>query len=118
MQGSLRSFESRRTSGIRVVVLVALLGLVADHALGAAPIRIETKKAETPAGPVVNGLTLSLSASKSETFMQRDGKNAEAVALKLTITNVSEGPIKFNAFDFPMSRIKSEVKAPDADSVR
>ena len=54
----------------------------------------EAKKEEPAAGPTVNGLKLSLSADKAETVMKPDGKNAEPVALKLTITNVSDKPMR------------------------
>src|ERR1017187_7370875 len=93
------------------VALIACFGLVL--ATGAEQPKTETKKKEQAAGPVVNGLQLSLSADKTETIL--DGK---PVALKLTFTNVSDKSIKFNAFDFSWSRIKGEVKAMPADSVK
>ena len=95
------------------VALIACLGFVL--ATGAEQPENEAKKKE-PAGPVVNGLQLRLSADKTETLISKDGKTA--VALKLTFTNVSEKAIKFNAFDVHLSRIKGEVKAMPADSVK
>jgi len=38
------------------------------------------------AGPVVNGLQLTLSADKMETLISKDGKTEKPVALKLTFT--------------------------------
>lgn len=90
--------------------MIACLGFVLTT--GAEQPKAEGKKKE-PAGPVVNGLQLSLSADKTETVL--DGK---PVALKLTFTNVSDKAIKFNAFDFHFSRVKGEVKAMPADSVK
>lgn len=70
------------------------------------------------AGPVVNGLQLTLSADTTETMISKDGKTEKPVTLKLTFTNVSDKAIKFNAYDFSWSRIKGEVKAMPADAVR
>jgi hypothetical protein len=70
------------------------------------------------AGPVVNGLQLTLSADKMETLISKDGKTEKPVTLKLTFTNVSDKAIKFNAYDFSWSRIKGDVKALPADVVR
>src|ERR1019366_2416825 len=98
------------------VALVAFLGFFL--AIGAEQPKAEAKKKEQAAGPVINGLQLSLSADKTETFISKDGKIEKPVALKLTFTNVSDKAIKFNAFDFHFSRIKGEVKALPADSVK
>jgi hypothetical protein len=97
------------------VALIACLGFVL--ATGAEQPKKEAKKKE-PAGPVVNGLKLSLSADKTETIISKDGKIEKPVAIKLTFTNVSDKPIKFNAYDFNWSRIKGEAKAMPADSVK
>jgi hypothetical protein len=97
------------------VALIACLGFVL--ATGAEQPKKEAKKKEA-AGPVVNGLQLSLSADKTETVISKDGKTEKPVALKLTFTNVGDKAIKFNAFDFHFSRIKGEVKAMPADSVK
>jgi hypothetical protein len=97
------------------VALIACLGLVLTT--GAEQPKAEGKKKES-AGPVVNGLQLSLSADKAETVISKDGKTEKPVALKVTFTNVSDKAIKFNAFDFHFSRIKGEVKAMPADSVK
>jgi hypothetical protein len=97
------------------VALIACLGFVL--ATGAEQPKAEAKKKEN-AGPVVNGLQLSLIADKIETVISKDGKTEKPVALKLTFTNVSDKAIKFNAFDFHFSRIKGEVKAMPADSVK
>ena len=79
-------------------------------------------KAEQPkkeaAGPVVNGLQLSLTADKIETFISRDGKTETPITFKLTFANVGDKAIKFNAFDYTFSRIKGEVKAMPADSLK
>jgi hypothetical protein len=96
------------------VAMIACLGFVL--ATGAEEPKKEAKKNE-PAGPVVNGLQLSLSADKTETIISKDGKTEKPVALKLTFTNVSDKPIKFNAYDFNWSRTKGEVKALPADAV-
>jgi hypothetical protein len=97
------------------VALIACLGFAL--ATGAEQPNKDAKKKDK-AGPVVNGLQLSLSADKTETFISKDGKTENPVALKLTFTNVSDKAIKFNAFDFHFSRIKGEVKAMPADSVK
>src|ERR1017187_2056930 len=96
------------------VALIACLGFVL--ATGAEQPKKEAKKKEN-AGPVVNGLQLTLSADKTETFISKDGKTEKPVALKLTFTNVSDKAIKFNAFDFPFSGVTGYVKAFPADSV-
>ena len=98
------------------VALIACLGFVLAN--GAEQPKSETKKKAQAAGPVVNGLQLSLSADMTETFIFKDGKNAKPIAIKLTFTNVSDKPIKFNAYDFAFSRLKGEVKAPGDDSVQ
>jgi hypothetical protein len=49
---------------------------------------------------------------------ERKRKIENPVAFKLTFTNVSDKAIKFNAFDFHFSRIKGEVKAMPADSMK
>jgi hypothetical protein len=94
------------------VAMIACLGFVL--ATGAEQPKKEAKKKE-PAGPVVNGLQLSLSADRSETIISKDGKTEKPIALKLTFTN--DKAIKFNALDFHFSRIKGEVKAIPADSL-
>ena len=96
------------------VAMIACLGFVL--AIGAEQSKKEAKKKE-PAGPVVNGLQLSLSADKTETIISKDGKTEKPIALKLTFTNVSDKPIKFNAYDFNWSRTKGAVKALPADAV-
>jgi hypothetical protein len=96
------------------VAMIACLGFVL--ATGAEQPKKEAKKKE-PAGPVVNGLQLSLSADKTETIISKDGKTEKPIALKLTFTNVSDKAIKFNAYDFKWSRTKGEVKALPADAV-
>jgi hypothetical protein len=100
---------------ILFVTLIACLGFVLTTE--AEQPKTEAKKKEN-AGPVVNGLKLSLSADTTETSISNDGKDAKPVVLKLTFTNVSDKAIKFNAFDFHFSRIKGEVKAMPADSVK
>jgi hypothetical protein len=97
------------------VVLIACFGFVLT--VGAEQQKKEEKNKDQ-AGPVVNGLQLSLSADKTETVISKDGKVEKPVALKLTFTNVSDKAIKFNAYDFNWSRIKGEVKAMPADSVK
>jgi hypothetical protein len=97
------------------VALIACLGFVL--ATGAEQPRKEAKKKDN-AGPAVNGLRLSLSADKTETVISKEGKIEKPVALKLTFTNVSEKAIKFNAFDFHFSRMKGDVKAMPADSMK
>jgi hypothetical protein len=95
--------------------LIACLGFVL--ATGAEQPKKEANKKDN-AGPVVNGLKLSLSADKTETIISKNGKIEKPVALKLTFTNVSDKPIKFNAYDFNWSRIKGEDKAMAANSVK
>jgi hypothetical protein len=97
------------------VALIACLGFVL--ATGAEQPKKEAKKKEN-AGPVVNGLRLSLSADKPATVISKDGKIEKPVALKLTFTNVSDKAIKFNAFDFHFNRVSGAVKAMPGDSVK
>lgn len=73
-------------------------------------------KKEQAGGPAVNSLQLRLTADTTE-ITAKDGKVTKPAALKLTFTNVSDKPIKFNAFDFHFSLIKGEVRAMPADSV-
>ena len=75
-------------------------------------------KTDKTAGSVVNGLQLSLSADRTETFISKDGKIDKPISFRLTFTNVSDKPIKFNAFDYAFSRVKGEVKAQSADSLK
>jgi len=75
-----------------------------------------TQKKEQAAGPIANGLQLVLTADTTEITL-KDGKVGKPTALKLTFTNVSDKPIKFNAYDFSWSRIKGNVKAQPADSM-
>ena len=64
----------------------------------------------------VDGLKLTLSADKNETWMQPDGKNAVPVKLKLTFTNVSDKPIKLNAYDLRW-RMGFRCSGPSPDSM-
>jgi len=124
--GVIKTMYAARLKMVAAVVLAIGLigsgiGVVAYRTLGreGEPAQKETATAkEQPAGPAVNGLKLSLAADKTETFMKADGSNAEPVKLKLAFTNVSDKPIKFNAFDFAASRIGGEVKPPDEQSIR
>lgn len=97
------------------IVLIACLGFVFANA--GQPPQDEQKKKDAPAGKAVNGLQLSLTADTTE-IVFKDGKIGKPAALKLTFTNVSDKPIKFNAFDFPWTLIKGEVKALPADCVK
>ncbi|MBY0522248.1 MAG: hypothetical protein K2R98_02555 [Gemmataceae bacterium] len=81
-------------------------------------IKVKADEKKAAGGPEVKGLKLTLSADKTETFMQNDGKNAQPINLKLTFTNVSDKPIKLNAHDFIWNRLKGDVQAPDAQSVQ
>jgi hypothetical protein len=99
-----------RFCGLAVLLWAMTGGLVIGQ-----EIKTPTTKA---AGRVINGLQLSLSADKTEAIISKDGKIEKAVTLKLTFTNVSDKAIKLNAFDFHFSRIKGEVKAMPADSVK
>jgi len=67
------------------------------------------------AGKEVNGLKLSLSADRTETAMKPDGSNAEPVKLTLTFINVSDQPIKLDAY---LPRMKFEVTSPDPKMLR
>lgn len=79
---------------------------------------IEVKAKDPPAGNAVKGLKLGLSADRTETTMWPDGSNAEPVNLKLTFTNVSDKPIKLNAYDLNGDHLNLTVTGPDAQSVR
>jgi len=68
-------------------------------------------------GKAVNGLKLTLTAEKPETTMLKDGKDATPLKLKLTFTNVSDKPIKLDAYDIYWNHLKGEVKAPDDKSL-
>jgi RNA polymerase sigma factor (sigma-70 family) len=79
---------------------------------------ITADKAKEPAGGnVVNGLRLTLSADRSETFMKADGSDAEPVKLKLTFTNVSDKPIKLNAHAM-LYRLLFDAKEPEPGSLK
>jgi len=124
--GVVQTMYAARIKMVAAVVLALGLigsgiGVVAYRTLGrdAEPARQDTAIAkEQPAGPAVNGLKLSLTADKTETFMKADGSNAEPVKLTFTFTNVSDKPVKFNAFDFAASRIGCDVKPPDEQTIR
>ncbi len=64
----------------------------------------------------INELKLSLSADKTETQMKPDGSDAVPVQLKLTFTNVSDKPIKLNAYDLRW-RMGFRCTGPSPDSV-
>lgn len=96
------------------VVLLACSCLV--FASAGQPPKDEPRKKAVPAGKAVNGLQLSLAADTAEIIF-KDGKIARPAALKLTFSNVSDKPIRFNAYDFRWSRIKGDVKASPADAV-
>jgi len=63
------------------------------------------------------GLELTLSADKTETRMQPDGKNAVPVNLKLTFTNNTDRPIKLDAYVLQW-RMGFRCDGPTADSVK
>ena len=73
------------------------------------------EKAE-PKDKITKELKLTLSADKTETVMTPDGKNAVPVKLKLTFTNVSDKPIKLNAYDLRW-RLGFRCTGPSPDSV-
>ena len=73
---------------------------------------------EPEGGKPVNGLKLTLSADKTETVMKADGSNAEPVKLKMTFTNVSDKPIKLDAYDLLVQHMPIEVTAPDGQSLK
>ncbi|OAI46462.1 hypothetical protein AYO44_11290 [Planctomycetaceae bacterium SCGC AG-212-F19] len=68
-------------------------------------------------GKEVNGLKLTLSADSTETVMKADGSDAEPVTLKLTFTNVSDKPIKLDAFLLGWYKFAYDVTGPTADSL-
>jgi RNA polymerase sigma factor (sigma-70 family) len=77
-------------------------------------------KREKPAAPdkgTVKGLKLTLSADKTETVMKADGSNAVPVNLKLTFTNVSDKPIKIDAYALQF-RLGFRCNGPSPDSVQ
>jgi hypothetical protein len=59
------------------------------------PVGREAPRKKTEAA---NGLKLRLRADKTETVMKPDGSDAVPVKLKLSFTNVSDKPIKLNAY--------------------
>jgi hypothetical protein len=82
----------------------------------------DSGKAETAKGlkfllSAGKGLKLTLSADKTETRMQPDGKNAVPVNLKLTFTNDTDKPIKLNAYALPY-RIQFECAGPRPENAK
>ncbi len=81
----------------------------------------EKKEAKKPAkeagGQAVNGLKLTLTADKTETVMKADGSDAEPVKLKATFTNVSDKPIKLDAWQIGTRNLQFKVIAPEAQSI-
>jgi RNA polymerase sigma factor (sigma-70 family) len=81
-------------------------------------VELKVKRAgNAAAGNEVNGLKLSLSADKTETVMKADGSNAEPVKLSLTFTNVSDKPLKLDAYDFVWRHLQMKLTGPDAQSI-
>jgi len=79
-------------------------------------------------GEAVNGLKLTVADDKTELRMKpipvlqatKDTPrwDTEPVKLTFTFTNVSAKPIKLNTYDLVWSRLKLDVRGPDAESVR
>ena len=107
---------------LAIGILGSGLGVAAFRSFGKdgdkAPIATETAKEEPKGGPPVKGLSLMLSADKTETTMKPDGSNAVPVELKLTFTNVGEQPIKVDRFDLALNHLSLTVIGPDAEAVR
>ncbi|OAI53669.1 hypothetical protein AYO44_15770 [Planctomycetaceae bacterium SCGC AG-212-F19] len=118
---------------IAIFLVVAMVGagmtvlVVGSGAKEAAAVPVpETpqKPGEPEGSKAVNGMKVTLTADKTETFMQPIGTNAKPVQLKLTFTNVSDKAITLsrgtnfnNAYQpFPLG-CTFDVTGPDAESV-
>ncbi len=73
-----------------------------------------------PKTEAAKGLKLTLSADKTETWMDSKapyGVGAVPVKLKLTFTNTGDKPIKLDAYALPY-RIKFQCDGPSPDSIK
>ena len=84
--------------------------------LAAENVQKDAPAASAP-GEAVNGLKLTLAADKTDLKIVPPD-SVEFTKLTLTFTNVSDKPIKLDAYDWAWTLTKLEVTGPDANSVR
>jgi RNA polymerase sigma factor (sigma-70 family) len=98
--GTNRPTEFATKAGVRHVLLI-----------------FKREQAAAPDKGAGKGLKLTLSADKTETVMKADGSDALPVKLKLTFTNISDKPIKLNAYALPF-RMEFRCTGPSPDTLQ
>ncbi|MGE3804537.1 MAG: RNA polymerase sigma factor [Gemmataceae bacterium] len=125
-KGVLVSMKYQQFKNVALYAAAAVVAIALAGAVYTAVVPVDNKGNPKEAGSKpVNGLKLTLSAVKDTTTRMvfdvearvplNEGKNAMPVELMLTLTNVSDQPIKLDTYDMNW---KLAVTGPDADSVR